>query len=442
MKNMKLLLTFALLGCAYGSGDYGSYGDYGDYDVTDAPTTAPTMPFDPVYWANSASSYTLNQDADIEALYNRIAASDGQDGISVKDAKDFVEYLLSVEAFTDLAEESVSNVLGYTYHIDWDIATQAAHSYIDYVLYPYYGTEEFPPPDNSEFTWDLAAFSKFIKYYVGVWIEYEDDTVDFQTLHFAGATDDAPPKEGEPKWLGALVTAVGGKKSGGHIKTYDHKYWADTKSSYTLKEPADVEALYHRIADADDKAGLSLTDVKHFVTYLLSVDDIVELANTAVQNALDMPDFKIDVETALPLAYDFIHDVLWPYYTLGYVPLDDTPFEDNTFDLEEFSKFIGFYVGLWIEHGEALGVEFQELHFQAETDDGPPRKGEPEWLGALLTGINGGYGGDDCDSSCSCNFVGTGTNLNVQFLCQADNVCYNLVSGWCAEDETACEIPN
>merc|ERR1719480_263278 len=48
----------------------------------------------------------------------------------------------------------------------------------------------------------------------------------------------------------------------------------------------------------------------------------------------------------------------------------------------------------------------------------------------------------EVDSECTCEFIGVDTNTNVQYICQTDNnVCYNLVSGWCAPEEQVCEVP-
>merc|ERR1739844_85956 len=49
---------------------------------------------------------------------------------------------------------------------------------------------------------------------------------------------------------------------------------------------------------------------------------------------------------------------------------------------------------------------------------------------------------EECDSECTCQYVGVNTHFDdVQYLCQADNVCYNLVDDWCDEEEDFCEIP-
>jgi len=60
---------------------------------------------------------------------------------------------------------------------------------------------------------------------------------------------------------------------------------------------------------------------------------------------------------------------------------------------------------------------------------------------ASTSGSGSFAGGQDCENTCSCNYVGTGTDVNVQYLCQQDDVCYNLVSSWCAEEEEICEVP-
>lgn len=45
---------------------------------------------------------------------------------------------------------------------------------------------------------------------------------------------------------------------------------------------------------------------------------------------------------------------------------------------------------------------------------------------------------------CDCKYIGRNTDITVQFLCQTHNgdVCFNLVTGWCAETEIICEVPN
>lgn len=47
---------------------------------------------------------------------------------------------------------------------------------------------------------------------------------------------------------------------------------------------------------------------------------------------------------------------------------------------------------------------------------------------------------------CACQYVGVGTDLSVQYMCQAftggEIVCYNQQGGWCAQSEHICMIPS
>jgi len=56
------------------------------------------------------------------------------------------------------------------------------------------------------------------------------------------------------------------------------------------------------------------------------------------------------------------------------------------------------------------------------------------------SGLSGNLSGSEC-SSCDCDFIGQKTKTNVQILCQVDGICYNIVEGWCGQDERVCVVP-
>lgn len=143
---------------------------------------------------------------------------------------------------------------------------------------------------------------------------------------------------------------------------------------------------------------------------------------------------------------------------------DKQDFLDSGLRVEKGEEFVFFSNGANRTPGFKIAIEAEGIEDLVPPEDG--------YLDLILIGaesaetkdVYGSYGSDawesiecdececdatdiDCDETCAepqpceCDYIGRGTDVNVQFLCSLGDVCYNQVQDWCAIGENICQVP-